>query len=192
MIIKFHCHICLNIASNLTSFMKLLFLTFDADLAHVYSKFIGPLPNTTEDFVSGLQAYFPHIIDTKVLLNSNNELLRITRRGSTSLSKVFSLLCPPIACRSTSNILADKCVKVEVQVEDQRFDFQSLPFMFNVYTLLNMALTIIIRLFFSELFDLYVNGWTGKRTQVTIEFCLGDFFNALLVCDSHYNNYVCL
>ncbi|KAI3466414.1 hypothetical protein Pfo_023077 [Paulownia fortunei] len=92
------------------------------DLAHVYSKFVGPLPLTAEEFVSAVQAYFPHIIDTKVLLNFDDVLLRIMRKGSTSLSKAFGLLCPPIAPSGASSGLADKpLVKVEVQVDDQRF-----------------------------------------------------------------------
>ncbi|PIN11037.1 Poly(A)-specific exoribonuclease PARN [Handroanthus impetiginosus] len=92
------------------------------DLAHVYSKFVGPLPLTAEEFVSSVQTYFPHIIDTKVLLNSDDVLLLIMKKGSTSLSKAFGLLCPPIAPSSTSSGLADKVrVKVEVQVDDQRF-----------------------------------------------------------------------
>ncbi|KAK6133037.1 hypothetical protein DH2020_033192 [Rehmannia glutinosa] len=92
------------------------------DLAHVYSKFVGPLPLTAEEFVSAVQTYFPHIIDTKVLLNLDDVLSSIMRKGSTSLSKAFSLLCPPIAPYGTSNGLTDKPrVKVEVEVDDQRF-----------------------------------------------------------------------
>ncbi|XP_057795218.1 poly(A)-specific ribonuclease PARN isoform X2 [Salvia miltiorrhiza] len=93
------------------------------DLAHVYSKFIGPLPSTAQEFVSAVQTYFPSIIDTKVLLNSDDVLWRIMKKGSTSLSKAFSLLCLlPVAPTSTSNGLADKPrVKVDVQVDGQRF-----------------------------------------------------------------------
>ncbi|KAL8505419.1 hypothetical protein ACS0TY_016596 [Phlomoides rotata] len=88
------------------------------DLAHIYKKFVGPLPSTAEEYVSAVQKYFPHIIDTKVLLNLDN-VLSIMMKGSTSLSKAFGLLCPPIAPRTG---LTDKPrVKVDVQVDDQRF-----------------------------------------------------------------------
>lgn len=100
-----------------------------ADLAHVYSKFVGPLPLTAEEFVSAVQTYFPHIIDTKVLLNLDDVLSSIMKKGSTSLSKAFGLLCAPIAPSVTSSGLADKQrVKVEVQVDDQRFVFPGSSF----------------------------------------------------------------
>lgn len=93
------------------------------DIAHVYSKFIGPLPSTAEEFASAVRSYFPSIIDTKVLLNSDYELLRIMKKGSTSLSKAFRLLCLlPVSPTGTSTGVADKLrMKVEVQVDDQRF-----------------------------------------------------------------------
>lgn len=98
-----------------------MFAIAGADLAHVYKKFVGPLPSTAEEYASAVQKYFPHIIDTKVLLNLNNMLSNMMK-GSTSLSKAFGLLCPPISPRGTSTGLADKLrVKVEVQVDDQRF-----------------------------------------------------------------------
>ncbi|GFQ04256.1 poly(A)-specific ribonuclease parn [Phtheirospermum japonicum] len=91
------------------------------DLAHVYNKFVSPLPSTAEEFVSALQTYFPHIIDTKVMLNLD-VLSRLMRKGSTSLSKAFSLLCPPFAPVGTSTGLGDKPrVRVEVEVDNQRF-----------------------------------------------------------------------
>ncbi|KAK6154478.1 hypothetical protein DH2020_008726 [Rehmannia glutinosa] len=74
---------------------------------------------------------FRHVID---LLSSERKLIvghncflddvlsSIMRKGSTSLSKAFGLLCPPIAPYGTSNGLTDKPrVKVEVEVDDQRF-----------------------------------------------------------------------
>ncbi|KAL2247704.1 poly(A)-specific ribonuclease PARN [Sesamum indicum] len=92
------------------------------DLAHVYNKFIAPLPSTAEEFVSAFQTYFPHVIDTKVLLNLDDALLRIVGKGGTSLSKAFGLLCRPIAPSSSSTVLAGKPrVIVEVEVDDQRF-----------------------------------------------------------------------
>ncbi|KAL3851129.1 hypothetical protein ACJIZ3_013011 [Penstemon smallii] len=92
------------------------------DLAHIYRKFFGPLPLTAEEFVSAVQKYFPYIIDTKVMLNSNDVLLRIMKRGSTSLSKAFHLLCSqPPATLTSSGLPNAPRVKVEVQVDDQRF-----------------------------------------------------------------------
>ncbi|KAL0328568.1 UNVERIFIED_CONTAM: Poly(A)-specific ribonuclease PARN [Sesamum calycinum] len=92
------------------------------DLAHVYNKFIAPLPLTAEEFVSAFRTYFPHVIDTKVLLNLDDVLLRIVGKGGTSLSKAFGLLCPPIAPSSSSSVFAGKPrVRVEVEVDDQRF-----------------------------------------------------------------------
>ncbi|KAJ7960940.1 poly(A)-specific ribonuclease PARN [Quillaja saponaria] len=91
------------------------------DFAHVYSKFIGSLPLTAEVFVSSINNYFPHIIDTKMLLNANYVLQQRMRKSSTSLSSAFVLLCPQIAINSRSTHPAsDSCVKVEVQVNDLR------------------------------------------------------------------------
>lgn len=90
-----------------------------ADIAHVYSKFIGPLPPTAEEFVSAFQTYFPNIIDTKVLLNSDNGLMSIMKKGS-SLSKAFKLLC--LQPEPLPGLTEEKpCMKVEVQVDDKRF-----------------------------------------------------------------------
>ncbi|GAV68828.1 CAF1 domain-containing protein [Cephalotus follicularis] len=91
------------------------------DFAHVYHKFFGPLPSTAEEFVSSVNKYFPHIIDTKILLNASNCLLQRMKKSSTSLSSAFSSLCPQIALGSKSSGLAfTPCVKVEVQVDNMR------------------------------------------------------------------------
>lgn len=93
------------------------------DIAHIYSKFLGPLPLTAEEFVSSINTYFPHIVDTKVLLNSNNVRLPRMKKSNTSLSSAFSLLCPQIAVNSNKNsdLAFRPCVNVEVQVDDTRF-----------------------------------------------------------------------
>lgn len=93
-----------------------------ADIAQTYSKFVGPLPLAAEDFVSSVNKYFPYIIDTKVLLNTNNTLQQQMKKSNTSLSSAFSLLCPHIALSSKSTGLP-LCsgLKVEVQVDDSRF-----------------------------------------------------------------------
>ncbi|KDO59122.1 hypothetical protein CISIN_1g007386mg [Citrus sinensis] len=91
------------------------------DIAHIYSKFFGPLPLTAEEFISSVNKYFPHIIDTKILLNSNSILQQRMKKSSTSLSKAFSVLCPQIALGSKSTHLAlQPSVKVEVEVDDIR------------------------------------------------------------------------
>lgn len=99
----------------------------DTDLAHIYSKFLGPLPLTAEEFILSVNKYFPHIIDTKMLLNSNNVLQQRMKKSSTSLSSAFSVLCPQIALGSkSSNLALQSCVKVEVEVDDMRSVFHFL------------------------------------------------------------------
>ncbi|XVF77070.1 hypothetical protein PTKIN_Ptkin14bG0010300 [Pterospermum kingtungense] len=91
------------------------------DIAHIHSKFLGPLPLTAEEFVSCINNYFPKIIDTKILLNADYKLQQRMKRSSTSLSSAFSLLCPEIAHGSKSKVLSSQpCVKVEVHVDDMR------------------------------------------------------------------------
>lgn len=91
------------------------------DIAHIHSKFLGPLPLTAEEFVSCINKYFSNIIDTKILLNADYKLQQRMKRSSTSLSSAFSLLCPEIAHGSKSKVLSSEpCVKVEVHVDDMR------------------------------------------------------------------------
>lgn len=91
------------------------------DFAHVYSKFIGPLPLSPEEFVSSIHGYFPHIIDTKILLNTSSTLQNLMKKKSTTLSKAFALLCPEISSSFRSSSVPFKpCVKVEVRVDDMR------------------------------------------------------------------------
>lgn len=101
----------------------------DTDIAHIHNKFFGPLPPTAEDFVSSVHKYFPYMIDTKTLLNTNNVLRHMMKKCSTSLSKAFALLCPLIASSSKSSVLDFRpSVEVEVQVDDMRFGFPTFPF----------------------------------------------------------------
>ncbi|XP_058218981.1 poly(A)-specific ribonuclease PARN isoform X2 [Rhododendron vialii] len=91
------------------------------DIAHIYSKFLGPLPSTAEEYVSSVNKYFPYIIDTKILLNAKDMHLPLMKKSSTSLSRAFSLLCPEIASSVQGPGLGLKPrVKVEVQVDDMR------------------------------------------------------------------------
>ncbi|XVE96689.1 hypothetical protein REPUB_Repub02eG0244300 [Reevesia pubescens] len=91
------------------------------DIAHIHSKFLGPLPLTAEEFVFCINKFFPNIIDTKILLNADYTLQRQMKRASTSLSSAFSLLCPEIAHGFKSKVmLSQPCVRVEVHVDDMR------------------------------------------------------------------------
>lgn len=95
-------------------------------MAHIYSKFIGPLPLTVEDYVSSIQKYFPCIIDTKILLNANGVFQQRVNKSSTSLSRAFVSICPQIALGVKTSGLADRpCVEVEVQVDEKRFTTNS-------------------------------------------------------------------
>ncbi|XP_050140245.1 poly(A)-specific ribonuclease PARN-like isoform X1 [Malus sylvestris] len=91
------------------------------DIAHVYSKFLGPLPSTAEEFVSTVNKYFPHVIDTKVLLNTDDVLQQRMKKSRTSLSSAFALLCPQIALgKKSTDSEVQMSVNVEVQVDDLR------------------------------------------------------------------------
>lgn len=91
------------------------------DVAHIYSKFIGPLPSTVEDYASSIQKLFPSIIDTKILLNANGVFQRTVNKSNTSLSRAFVSICPHIALGIKPSGLADRpCVEVEVQVDEKR------------------------------------------------------------------------
>ncbi|KAG6469344.1 hypothetical protein ZIOFF_074058 [Zingiber officinale] len=67
------------------------------DLAHIYNKFFGPLPSSLTEFVQAVHEKFPHIVDTKHLLNSNQTIQHLMKKNSKSLSSAFSLLCPNVS-----------------------------------------------------------------------------------------------
>lgn len=91
------------------------------DIAHVYSKFLGPLPSTAEEYVSSIPKYFPYLIDTKILLNANSIFEEMKRKRSTSLAKAFAFMCPEIASGvKTSGLAYKPYVEVEVQVDEMR------------------------------------------------------------------------
>lgn len=91
-------------------------------MAHIYSKFFGQLPLTLEEFVSSFNKYFPHVIDTKLLINSNPLLHNRMKNSNTSLSSAFVSLCPRIALGfKSSHLLFQTGVNVEVHVDDLRF-----------------------------------------------------------------------
>ncbi|KAL2929463.1 Poly(A)-specific ribonuclease PARN [Bienertia sinuspersici] len=82
-------------------------------MAHIYDRFFGPLPSSVEEFASNIHKYFPHIVDTKVMLNGVISLQKLMNKASTLLSSAFSLLCPAIASGASSDGGVDPCVKVE-------------------------------------------------------------------------------
>ncbi|KAK9121325.1 hypothetical protein Syun_018942 [Stephania yunnanensis] len=89
------------------------------DIAHIYNKFIGPLPSTVEEFATLVNKVFPFIIDTKYLLKADNAIKNLMKRNSTSLSSAFLYLCPQFASLPSSPLLPmQSSVKVEVEVDD--------------------------------------------------------------------------
>ncbi|XP_047338639.1 poly(A)-specific ribonuclease PARN-like [Impatiens glandulifera] len=91
------------------------------DIAHIHSKFLGPLPSTVEEYVSSIHKCFPYIIDTKILLNANDAIRQKMKNNSTSLSKAFALLCTEISPNIEEvGLVFNPDVKVEVQVDDMR------------------------------------------------------------------------
>lgn len=65
------------------------------DLAHIHSKFISPLPSSTEEFSASLLAHFPSIVDTKYLMKSEPSLRASWTQRHTSLNAVYSHICKP-------------------------------------------------------------------------------------------------
>ncbi|PNY15265.1 poly(A)-specific ribonuclease PARN-like protein [Trifolium pratense] len=91
------------------------------DIAHVYSKFIGPLPGTPEEFVASVNKCFPHIADTKILMNTNFMLQERMKKSKKSLAAAFTMFCPQIAGGSKSTeLVSPSHVKVNVEVDDSR------------------------------------------------------------------------
>ncbi|KAJ4918015.1 Poly(A)-specific ribonuclease PARN [Raphanus sativus] len=91
------------------------------DIAHVYSKFVGPLPPTAEEFVASIRDHFPYIVDTKILVNVNPMLHQRMKKSSTSLSSAFSSLCPQIELPSRgSDSFLQQRVKIDVEVDNIR------------------------------------------------------------------------
>lgn len=87
------------------------------DIAHIYSKFFGPLPSSVVEFALAVHKNFPCIIDTKHLLNSSHVIQYLMKRSSKSLSSAFSVLCPRISFPS-QHVASNSYVKVEVQADE--------------------------------------------------------------------------
>ncbi|KAG2242397.1 hypothetical protein Bca4012_063580 [Brassica carinata] len=91
------------------------------DIAHVYSKFVGPMPSTAEEFVASIRDHFPYIVDTKILVNVNPMLHQRMKKSSTSLSSAFSSLCPQVELPSRgSDSFLQQRVKIDVEVDNVR------------------------------------------------------------------------
>lgn len=151
----------------------LLIFLHDTDLAHLYSKFIAPLPSTGEDYISSIAKHFPHIIDTKLLLNNNDVFQVMKRKRSTSLAKAFAFLCPEIVSGVKTHRTAYKpCVKVEVQVDDTRFTFLCIYY-FCVFFLVLFA---FVHLLLQAVF--FTSGWACS--------CCSNWFHCYLVLHTQY------
>ncbi|KAL5216012.1 hypothetical protein ABZP36_007413 [Zizania latifolia] len=87
------------------------------DILQVYSKFIGPLPSSMEEFSLDINKIFPYIADTRHLMSVNQVVQNLVRQKSKSLSSVFSLLCPALhASDEKSSTLAP--VRIEVEADE--------------------------------------------------------------------------
>lgn len=87
------------------------------DIAHIYSKFIGPLPSAMSDLSHSLHKCFPYIVDTKHLMNACGAIQYQMKKHSKSLSSAFSLLCPKIYSGSQNSAFCHH-VKVEVETDE--------------------------------------------------------------------------
>ncbi|OAY75352.1 Poly(A)-specific ribonuclease PARN [Ananas comosus] len=87
------------------------------DIAHIYNKFIGPLPSSMAEFVLAVHDIFPYVVDTKHLLNSSQGIQYFMKKKSKSLSSAFSLLCPAVSSPS-KNFGTSSHVKVEVESDE--------------------------------------------------------------------------
>lgn len=98
-------------------FVLICLFVYDADIAHVYSKFFGPLPSSLMEFALSVHENFPNIVDTKHLLNSSHVLQYLMKKSSKSLSSAFSLLCPKVSSYSVKSAHASY-VKFEVEEDE--------------------------------------------------------------------------
>ncbi|PKA51570.1 Poly(A)-specific ribonuclease PARN [Apostasia shenzhenica] len=88
------------------------------DIAHIYDKFVGPLPCSKEDFVMSLHKIFPYVIDTKHLINANHVMQYLMKRSKKSLSSAFAILCPKIYSGFQDSTSVSSVVKVHVQADE--------------------------------------------------------------------------
>uniref|UniRef100_A0A0E0KRN7 Uncharacterized protein n=1 Tax=Oryza punctata TaxID=4537 RepID=A0A0E0KRN7_ORYPU len=87
------------------------------DIAQIYSKFVGPLPSSMEEFALSINKIFPHMADTRHLMSVNEAVQYLMRQKSKSLSSAFSLLCPALhAPDEKSSTLSS--VRIEVEADE--------------------------------------------------------------------------
>nr|XP_015636518.1 poly(A)-specific ribonuclease PARN [Oryza sativa Japonica Group] len=87
------------------------------DIAQIYSKFVGPLPSSMEEFALSINRMFPHMADTRHLMSVNDAVQYRMRHKSKSLSSAFSLLCPALhAPDEKSSTLPS--VRIEVEADE--------------------------------------------------------------------------
>ncbi|KAJ3704343.1 hypothetical protein LUZ61_008048 [Rhynchospora tenuis] len=97
------------------------------DIAHMFDKFIAPIPSTMEQFMKEVHHFFPNIIDTKHIINANQTVQLLMRNKSKSLSSAFSSLCPTISSSRfhRSDRASDVDVKVQAHVDEGSSLFNS-------------------------------------------------------------------
>ncbi|KAJ4821527.1 Poly(A)-specific ribonuclease PARN [Rhynchospora pubera] len=88
------------------------------DIAHMFDKFIAPIPSTMEQFMKEVHQIFPNIIDTKHIINANQTVQLLMRNKSKSLSSAFSSLCPTISSAGYHRSVRASDVNVKVQAHD--------------------------------------------------------------------------
>ncbi|KAJ1688336.1 hypothetical protein LUZ63_019726 [Rhynchospora breviuscula] len=88
------------------------------DIAHMFDKFIAPIPSTMEQFMKEVHQIFPNIVDTKHIINANQTVQLLMRNKSKSLSSAFSSLCPTISSGGSHRSVRASDVNVKVQAHD--------------------------------------------------------------------------
>lgn len=63
--------------ATLSNFCVILHLFSCADFTFIYSKFIGPLPPTVDEFVSSVREVFPNVVDVSHMMNGIGSLRRV-------------------------------------------------------------------------------------------------------------------
>ncbi|XP_078165665.1 polynucleotidyl transferase, ribonuclease H-like superfamily protein [Carex rostrata] len=88
------------------------------DIAHMYDKFIGPIPSSMEEFMREVHKIFSNIIDTKHIMNGNGTVQHLMKSKSKSLSSSFFTLCPTISTGWSHRSASDQHVNVQVHADD--------------------------------------------------------------------------
>ena len=72
------------------------------DLAHIFQKFLGPLPDHVDKFTRIVHEHFPLVLDTKLLLSSDSVLYNAVA-GRTSLGDAYHALAEQKSSTASSN-----------------------------------------------------------------------------------------